>query len=345
MFPWGRLPTDIRLLILKAFCIDIACTYEDAFNDSKYVLKRIIAEMKDGRGFHVPEDFVYPSATLSSFVSAIQTCREFNDIILNKLVINTDSPRNNLCSLQAEFLRRIQSYEIFVAQHPEIQDINNLVCGSAEFYMRCLGNIWQNPLLIERPGVLPCILTRASREISSAYIPRLGPWLAHHSVENPGYPALTLNAFSYSNNDYKQWDMAQKEYQDTVFYAFDTRFQPSWNMSPRIGLKRVNIFGTVVGTIVGISPSTSHSETGELSLLEADIKSSHMDEWWYIPQLCNTYGIGGRAMEFGTLVNYKEGRLYHLQNPRRCLAWEHPCDEPERWKSLRSLEEIAEHRS
>ena len=41
MFPWGRLPTDIRCLILKAFCIEIACAYEDAFDNSKDVLKRV----------------------------------------------------------------------------------------------------------------------------------------------------------------------------------------------------------------------------------------------------------------------------------------------------------------
>ena len=344
MFPWGRLPTDIRCLVLKAFCLEIIRAYEDAFSESKYMLKRIIETGTEG-GFHVPEDFVYPSATLSSFVSAIQACREFNDIILNILVVHNDSPRDHLYSLQAELLRRIVTWEIFFEQDPEIQDINNIVHGSFEFYLRSLGNFWKNPLVIEN-WTIPTIVSNAGRKTSPTYFPRLGPWLAHHSVENPGYPALTLDAFSYTKDDYDQCTTAQKEFQDTVFSTYDTRPlpKPSWNVSPRIGLKRVNVYGKVVGTIVGISPSSNHPEAGEV-LLEVDIKTSRMDDWWYIPQLCNSYGIGGREMEFGAFVNYKERRLYYLQNPRRTLAWEHPLDGLERWKSLHSLEEIVERRN
>jgi hypothetical protein len=348
MFTWIRLPRDVRFLILETFCAELVHDYFTTFLAKQDLLSNAF-DVENPEDSQLPQDAPAPSSSLESFVSAIQTSNEFNNLILNCIRLHGISTRLYLQQMQHLLVSEISNFA--EGRSPHSWRAHPLILvGGVEFLRKGLGNFWKNPVVIEDKDLLPSVLRWSGCNCN--YIPLLEPYLAYHSVVDPhGYADLEPPAIFYHNlegfartSDGITRQTGQEPPISQVIEEMDRNEEldasyTAWDVSPRLGIKRVQLLDQVAGIVDGIAPS---GVDGHL-LLEADLMTSP-GAWWYLPEM----SVAARELDIlrgfsGTFVNFKERRMYAYPRPERAVVWEDPHDR-DIWEILDNVEDLEEYR-
>jgi hypothetical protein len=362
MFPWNKLPHDLRYLILKTFCSDLAHDYMGAYlGYQKSVTDKLACFDFDVSDLALT---THPAAAASfrPFLSAIQTSREFNHIILCSIQLAGAPVRLYLQYLQLTILSTL--VQISREKGHRCQSLGRLL----DSIRIGIGNFWRNPLLTQDEDLIPSVLYWSCQQTSD-YLPHLEPWLRRHAYwddqdqgnrrvnaifYHPEYRKLASNAFHRS---LERGETAQDPHEvleqvmvDTVALGLEwVRFD-----APLIvGYYSVKFLDQKAGTVddFAIDSEAESSSTRQL-LLQEDLRrfglnseqEAHMDLWWYFPEMSIQNEDEVPTINSGTFINFREKRMYTYSSPEIAIVWDNPYDK-RTWKTLSTIEEIEEYRS
>jgi hypothetical protein len=381
MISWNSLPLELRHEILSIVARTICIDYIEELHSRTEALEKTF----DWNIRHhdtlikIPREstFPSPSASLRTFRSVIQTCREFYDITFNRIFLRFASKlqlRGDLPFTVRHFGPHLQAYQAALLQEclpwSESDDLPYQVAKfrlhHGEFIIAGLGRFWKNPHLLADDQSLVLLLRHFTGE-SNKLLPRLEAWIAYNVIDHPSYKRTIETTYDLFRDPEEDLGNEFKVAEDNNEVVNIPTTQPHgrilpWSMRLLLGSKRVNVSNLpdgrpdafVAGNVVGFPEHPDISECGNsdgcqglcridrLLLLE-DTKSTMVDEWWFIPDTSVLEHWRGAGQSTGSFVNYKGKRMYHRANPFRVLCWEDPSDEAT-WKYLYSMEEIKEHK-
>jgi hypothetical protein len=164
---WDSLPHDIRLLLLRTFCIEIIKDFRS--------LRKSVWLTADKSYFDTELESTSPPlawpptpAPLKSFMSALTSCRELNYIILHEVKFKGVSPIDILKAAQE------RSVDALIRKY-KAKNSSGLV--SVALYGLAAGTFWKNRKLIWYPLD---ILRRTTTRSAPLYLPHIEPWLKYH---------------------------------------------------------------------------------------------------------------------------------------------------------------------
>jgi hypothetical protein len=360
MFPWNKLPHDLRYLILQTFCSGIAREYLDAYlGNQRSVTEKLAC-------FELVSDLAeptHPAASFTSFLSAIQVNHEFNHLILESVRVEGGPFRLYLLILQRQT----------IATLAEIKTTPSHRCptfgGSVDYIRTGLGNFWKNPLVIEDENLIPSVLYW-SCQTTSDYLPHLGPWLSWHARWDHRHELnRRVNAVFFHPEcrkmlskhfrehmatglpppplDHSDW--AQMRADIEVLGLEWLVFDPS----PIVGFYSVKILDQLAGTVNDLADhSDPELQSGRHFLLEEDLRRFYlnscqqqsMDSWWFFPEMSIPREGEMPLVDCGTFINFREKRMYTYSSPEISIVWDNPYDK-KTWKTLSTIEEIEEYRN
>lgn len=188
---WESLPYDISFQILETLCGDIisdfkdlceyVCDWINTFSDAHgWVVDGV--KIRSGEVKSYPSlEWPAPPTALNSFISAITTCREFNDIILHQIRFDGTHTSDVLKTQQA---RTIYDITRFPYKHSVSIDI--------AFFYQAAGAFWKNPIVINYFRYIPDVFVMSTRTSRKMLFPHLEPWLHRQCHEVQGIAETTV---------------------------------------------------------------------------------------------------------------------------------------------------------
>jgi hypothetical protein len=314
---WESLPLDIRYLFLRTFCAEIIADFKDL---GESICDDVRQGLEPNATPTALPPFQWPSApaSLVSFKSAIATCREFNDTILNQIKFDG---RSTLDLLEEQ-------------QHDNLSNVNTVVHDSDPYpadvglYYQAAGCFWKNSKVEHDPDHIPAILQFSTRRSSQLLLPHLDPWLSNQVATNPD-----------TTGDYRRWQMK-------LSCCSNGSDDESDNIRIWVEPKIENLpqFGTIDSQDMDLDmhPST-WGEGGPPLLAEVDVTVSP-SKWWVIFPLST---VTQRGWDFEwILVNYQDERMYVGPNASEALVWKGKnVWDMATWAKLKTMKEIEDYGS
>jgi hypothetical protein len=303
---WESLPHDIRFLILHTVCTDIISDFEE-------LCTSIWDIAKEGYVNSDPELDFLPSLTwpaipdpLKSFTSAITTCREFNDIILNQVKFDGVSPPDALKTQQAATIWDITD---------ELHDGYLYRVIDMGLYYQAAGPFWKNPIVIAEMRYTPCVLQWSTPGCYSMLLPHLEPWLNLHLLEDQTH-------FEHATRLAYCKDIYEDEH-------------PSCHFDVKLGLRRYVPGSDYISNIDSVALGWNRGH----SLAEQDLRTSPAGQWWLF--LPFSFAAGPTDPVNWVLINYNEERMYIGPNASTALVWKgRDAFRMYTWEELKSMESI-----
>jgi hypothetical protein len=311
---WESLPLDIRYLFLRTFCVEIIADFKDLgvsiCNDVRLDADAIPIAVP-------PLEWPSAPASLVSFKSAIATCREFNDTILNRI---TFDGRSTLDLLEEQ-------------QHDNLSKVNTVVHDSNGYpadvglYYQAAGCFWKNSQVERDPYHIPAVLQFSTRRSSQLLLPHLGPWLSYQVATHP------------DTTDILRWQMKLSccrngpDDESDIIHIY-LEIEPKIEDLPQ--------FGTIDSQDMDLDRHPSFwGESAPPLLAEADVTVSP-GKWWVIFPL-STATQRGWDFEW-ILVNYQEERMYVGPNASEALVWKGKnVWDLATWAKLKTMKEIEDY--
>jgi hypothetical protein len=292
---WESLPHEIHVLILNALCADIisdlknlcvyVCDWVNTFADADGWK---VGEFKYSTGkvkFHPPLTWPAIPTALKSFISAITTCREFNDIILNQIKIDGTHPSDALKIQQAKTIRDITCFPYKFG-----------VSIDMPFFYLAAGAFWKNPVVIGRFRYISRVLRWSIVSSHKMLLPLLEPWLHRHFPEVPDHTESIVRQTYYLGN-----------HSVNPHYHFDVKPNPK-----RVCHEGRQYISNVDSIAFQVGPNRSPP-----TLMEQDLLASPPGQWWlFVPYLDPDFD----QLDW-VLINYKDERMYVGPNPSEALVW------------------------
>lgn len=304
MASWDSLPHDIRLLLLRTFCIEIINNFKSLRKSVWLTADKSYFDTELEHADSPPLAWPPTPAPLKSFMSALTSCREFNYIIMQEVKFRGFSPIDVLKAHQEHSVDRI------VRKYHSKKSPSGVV--SVALYGLATGSFWKNPDII---GYTPDILQRTTMRSAPLFLPHIEPWLNSYFAE-PG-------------SSHRPEDVALHYHLPGQRKYTGGCFEVNW------GAKRHYEIGTVDSLSLGwlVDPP---------SLAEEDVGQSPAEQWWLFLPL--SYGPLVDDDLHWILVNYEEQRMYVGPNAYEALVWKGSdvCDMGA-WARLRTMDEIRNH--
>jgi hypothetical protein len=305
---WESLPYDVRFLVLRTVCADIISDFEelchtaiwDIAEDGLYVIS-------DPEPSYLPP-LTWPAGPdlLNSFISAITTCREFNDIILNQVKFDGVSPPDALKTQQAATI-----WDIADALH---DGYTFRVIDMGRYY-QATGPFWKNPIVISEMPYIPCVLEWSAPRCYSMLLPHLEPWLDCHLLEDETHLEHATR-LAYCKNIHEDDDL-------------------SCHFDVKLGLRRYVPGSDYISNIdsVALGWKPGHS------LAEQDLRASPAGQWWLF--LPFSFAAGPTDKVNWVLVNYNEERMYIGPDASIAHVWKgRDAFRMYTWERFKSMEYI-----
>jgi len=181
MVAWSDFSIETRHRILYYFCVDIIETYKpDSFEKDG-------PEWADSVDWTGSKDWPRSPQCLRDFTSALLTCRNFNEIITNKIKYRAKikdrgkikyrnkSPVDTLQSMQ---------YEKLIVIVNGLSD-ENLERGDVEDMYGVVGCFWKNKEVLERVEFMGRILKETFNGGLKVLVPHLQAWVLEQAQRDP----------------------------------------------------------------------------------------------------------------------------------------------------------------
>jgi hypothetical protein len=207
---WEDFPRAVRYHLLRTFCAEIIADFKDLGKSIRRVVKRdftdsFYANKEDSfapyPAHEPPLEWPPTPPSLTSFLSAITTCREFNDIILKEVKFDDRSTHDLLVEQQYanvnDIVRLVDSESndngfvvplggggLFAGLFKE--PLAYCYLPEVGVYYQVAGAFWKNAEFAKSGFIMMTdILQYSTQRSSQLLLPHLGPWLQHHHEATP----------------------------------------------------------------------------------------------------------------------------------------------------------------
>lgn len=285
MATWYNLPSELHHLILHYFCAslieDLTTLGETVWDcvDSSYVWEHDLIE--------------WPKSprSLSSYLSALRTCRLFHRIITGVIKINAESVPDALQRVQRENLQKV-----FETLYDDVS--SGIVHVNLFFFVA--GCFWRNPQVFGEIDLIMKVLCWTSQSSRLMLIPHLESWLLRHA------------SLATSEDDWVEVLPIDDGDDGFIFAHLKTS---------SLNIKWCDM---VVSKVSGIAEIESHESKENLPPCNPDlpllcnIRESSPDSWWLFPSY--NFGSNDDDDEW-TLVDYMQQKIYSGADGTSSYCW------------------------
>jgi hypothetical protein len=326
---WESLPGDIRYLILRTFCTEIISDFKGLGETIRQSVRRHSIEDDWGPRF---EWSTPPS--LTSFLSAITACREFNHVILKEVKLNGRSTLDLLKERQLTNLSDLNELVIAEASKAKAAETNlwlddewmlpeprgAVYLIDIGYYYKAAGCFWNNSDIAPSLLLIFTALEFSTRSSSQLLLPYLGPWIQYHSTATPVL------------DDDVSWETKLRHHPNPK----DTTVSSRFNLHVDRKIDGVGEIGVVKRT------TRDKEKPGPHSLAELDLAISRPGQWWVFFDFTfsreDVWEVGW------TLVNYEQERMYVGPNASESLVWKgKPIWDVTTCRRLKTLQQILDY--
>jgi hypothetical protein len=319
MASWNSLPNEIRNHILYFFCLNVIEEYKEFhfdFND----------EDDDEEEDNASTEIVWPKPPecLSSFASALGTCRFFHDVITQIIKVDGEHVVEILQELQFDKLVRIQ-----IALH-------GCPKPHLDLYFSTVGYFWRNPKLSKDPDIIGSFKLWDDAKSPLMLIPHLEDWLKH-------------NTPSKSKQSQKiQLTLSEMEGNAELVLLTDSDSRFTSAGCDTLEICPITKFHKILG---GKSPKIAPRHRLKLLPIVQDVTNSSTDSWWLFRRIKHQWD-GSMICKWWCLVNYETKQMHmrpqyasritfeNAWNPSRDMAEKSPvAAKPQVMAMSKSLQE------
>jgi hypothetical protein len=296
MAKWRDLSPEARRLILLRFCADLVADFNDCHSNPWENVDYTFDSEESGAWPKHPE-------SLSSFSSALQTCRYFYHTITEDIKLNGQSTGVLLQREQRQVIRDILT-----------RQSDDPASGLVEvgFLYTLAGCFWKNPIVFEDHHELEAVLAWITPKSRMMLIPHLETWLLYQARPNLALSTDQTNAIITVG--------VGGDVEDCLWM----RLREGSSKLPGSILSIVTIAGVAADDEVD-NDENEYPPCDPNIFVRRDINNSNPNTWWFFPP--EDFGIAVDEMEW-TLVNYGLQKIYCGPEGSWGRYWEDVWDVP-----------------